>query len=164
MPTFSFDVVSDYDKAEMNNVFMQTEREIDNRFDFKNTPAAIEWMSDKSGIKITGAGDWQIENIIDILRKKLASRNQTSKSLDLTKEIITANLKSSKEIPFISGLTQDKAKEITALLREKAPKVKGQIQGDMVRISSSSKDDLQNVMRLLQSQEFEFPLSFENYR
>ena len=58
MPTFSFDIVSTYDKAEMNNVFSQTEKEIDNRFDFKGTPAAIEWVGDKTGLKITGAGDW----------------------------------------------------------------------------------------------------------
>jgi len=164
MPTFSFDIASTYDKAEMNNVFLQTEKEIDNRFDFKGTPAAIEWTGDKSGIKITGAGDWQIENIIDIIRKKLAARNQSSKSLDLTKEIVTANLKSTKEIPFISGLTQDKAKMIAAAIREHAPKAKGLIQGDIVRVTSASKDELQNVMRVVQAQDFDFPVLFENYR
>jgi uncharacterized protein YajQ (UPF0234 family) len=164
MPTFSFDIVSTYDKAEMNNVFSQTEKEIDNRFDFKGTPAAIEWVGDKTGLKITGAGDWQIENILDILRKKLAARNQSSKSLDLTKDIVTANLKSTKDIPFIAGLSQEKAKQITALLREQAPKVKGLIQGDAVRVNSSSKDELQNVIHLIQSQDFDFPVNFENYR
>jgi cyclic-di-GMP-binding protein len=164
MPTFSFDIVSTYDKSEMNNVFSQTQKEIDNRFDFKGTPAAIEWSGDKTGIKITGAGDWQIENILDILRKKLASRNQSSKSLDLTKDIVTANLKSTKEISFIAGLTQDKAKQITALLRDKAPKVKGLIQGDVVRVTSASKDELQNVMQLIQNEDFDFPVNFENYR
>jgi len=164
MPTFSFDIVSTYDKAEMNNVFSQTEKEIENRYDFKGTPAAIEWIGDKTGIKIIGAGDWQIENILDIIRKKLAARNQSSKSLDLSKEIVTSNLKSSKDIPFIAGLTQDKAKQITSLLRENAPKVKGIIQGDAVRVTSSSKDELQNVIRLVQSQDFDFPVAFENYR
>jgi uncharacterized protein YajQ (UPF0234 family) len=164
MPTFSFDIVSTYDKAEMNNVFSQTEKEIDNRFDFKGTPAAIEWVGDKTGLKITGAGNWQIENILDILRKKLAARNQSSKSLDLTKDIVTANLKSTKDIPFIAGLSQEKAKQITALLREQAPKVKGLIQGDAVRVNSSSKDELQNVIHLIQSQDFDFPVNFENYR
>ena len=164
MPTFSFDIVSTYDKAEMNNVFSQTEREIDNRFDFKGTPAAIEWIGDKTGIKITGAGDWQIENILDIMCKKLAARNQSSKSLDLSKEIVTANLKSTKEIPFIAGLTQEKAKEIAAIIREKASKAKPQIQGDAVRVTSASKDELQNVMRIVQSEDFDFPVAFENYR
>jgi len=164
MPTFSFDIVSTYDKAEMNNVFSQTEKEIDNRYDFKGTPAAIEWTGDKTGLKVTGAGDWQIENILDILRKKLASRDQSSKSLDLSKEIVTANLKSTKDIPFIAGLTQDKAKQITQIIRDQAPKAKGIIQGDAVRVTSGSKDELQNVMRLVQSQDFDFPVAFENYR
>ncbi len=164
MPTFSFDIVSTYDKSEMNNVFLQTHKEIDNRFDFKGTPAAIEWIGDKTGIKVTGAGDWQIETILDILRKKLAARNQSSKSLDLTKDIITANLKSTKEITFVAGLTQEKAKQITSLLREQAPKVKGLIQGDTVRVTSSSKDELQNVIQLIHAQEFDFPVNFENYR
>lgn len=164
MPTFSFDIVSTYDKAEMNNVFSQAEKEIENRFDFKGTPAAIEWTGDKTGIKITGAGEWQIENILDIFRKKLASRNQSSKSLDLSKDIVTANLKSTKEIAFIAGLSQEKAKQVTALIREKAPKAKGLIQGDAVRVNSSSKDELQNVMQLVQSQDFDFPIKFENYR
>ena len=164
MPTFSFDIVSTYDKSEMNNVFLQTQKEIDNRFDFKGTPAAIEWTGDKTGIKVTGAGDWQIETILDILRKKLAARNQSSKSLDLTKEIITANLKSTKEITFVAGLTQEKAKQITSLLREQAPKVKGLIQGDTVRVTSASKDELQNVIQLIHGQEFDFPVNFENYR
>lgn len=164
MATFSFDIASTYDKAEMNNVFLQTQKEIENRYDFKGTPAAIEWSGDKTGLKITGAGDWQIENIIDIMRKKLAARNQSSKSLDLTKDIVTANLKSTKEIPFISGLTQDKAKQITSLLREQAPKVKGLIQGDIVRVTSPSKDELQNVIQLIGSQDFDFATSFENYR
>jgi uncharacterized protein YajQ (UPF0234 family) len=164
MPTFSFDIVSTYDKAEMNNVFSQTEKEIENRYDFKGTPAAVDWIGEKTGMKIIGAGEWQIENILDIIRKKLAARNQSSKSLDLSKEIVTSNLKSSKEVPFIAGLTQDKAKQITALLRESAPKVKGIIQGDAVRVTSASKDELQNVIRLVQSQDFEFPVAFENYR
>jgi uncharacterized protein YajQ (UPF0234 family) len=164
MPTFSFDIVSTYDKAEMTNVFSQTQKEISTRYDFKGTPANIEWIGDKTGMKISGAGDWQVENIIDILRKKLAARNQSSKSLDLEKEIVTANLKSTKEIPFVEGLTQDKAKLITALIREKAPKAKGLIQGDIVRVTSSSKDELQNVMQIVQSHDFDFATNFENYR
>lgn len=164
MATFSFDIVSSYDKAEMNNVFTQTEREIANRFDFKGTPAAIEWLEDKTGFKITGAGEWQIENILDIVRKKLASRQQTSKVLDLSKNMVESNLKATKDVPFIGGLDQDKAKKITALLREQTPKLKTQIQGEAVRVTGSSKDELQQAIKACQSADFDFPLSFENYR
>ncbi len=164
MAQFSFDVVSEYDKAEMNNVFDQAEREMGSRYDFKGTPAAIEWLKDKTGLKLTGNGEWQIDAILDIVRKKLAARNQSQKVLDVSKEIIESNMKSTKEVPFKQGLDQEKAKKITALLREKFPKVKAQIQGDAVRITSNSKDDLQAVMQLLREQDFDFPLSFTNYR
>lgn len=165
MANFSFDVVSEYDKAEMNNVFDQTVRELQSRYDFKGTPATIEWLNaDKTGIKVIGNGDWQIDAILDIFRKKLAARNQSQKVLDTTGEISESNLKASQEVPFKQGLDQDKAKKITKLLRDEFPKVKTQIQGDAVRVMSSSKDDLQAVMQLLRSQDFDFPLSFNNFR
>lgn len=164
MPSFSFDIVSDFDKAEMNNVFAGTEREIGNRYDFKGTPAAIEWMPDKTGFKITGAGQWQCDAVLDIVRKKLAAREQSAKVLDLSKTPVESNLKTTWEIPFKQGLTQDDSKQITKLLREQAPKVKAQIQGDSVRVTSSSKDELQNVIALLNTTEFEFPLHYINYR
>ena len=164
MATFSFDVVSEYDKSEMNNVFMQAEREIGNRYDFKGTPAAIEWLKDKSGLKVIGAGEWQIDAVIDIVRKKLASREQSSKVLDLSKDVIESNLKTTKEVPFLSGLDQDKAKQITKMLRENFPKAKAQIQGEAVRVTSASKDELQSVMQAIQAEDLSFPVSFTNYR
>lgn len=164
MATFSFDTVSEYDKAEMNNVFALTQKEIINRYDFKGTPASIEWMDDKAGFKVIGSNDWQIDSIIDIIRKKLASREQSSKTIDLIKTIITSNLKATKELPFIAGLDQDKAKQITKLLRDKLPKVKAQIQGEAVRVISNSKDDLQVAMQLIRNEDFNFPIGFNNYR
>jgi hypothetical protein len=165
MANFSFDIVSEYDKAEMNNVFDQVKREINSRYDFKNTPASIEWLDeDKTGLKITGNSDWQIDAILDIVRKKLAARGQSQKVLDTSKEPVTSNLKTTKEVPFKQGLDQDKAKKITSLIRDKFPKAKTQIQGDTVRVVSNSKDDLQVVMQLLRSHDFDFPLNFTNYR
>ena len=111
-----------------------------------------------------GSGDWQIDAILDIVRKKLASRNQSQKVLDVSSELIESNLKASKDVPFKQGLDQDKAKKITALIRDKLPKVKTQIQGDEVRVMSNSKDDLQAVMQLLRATDFDFPLNFTNYR
>jgi len=148
----------------MNNVFDQTQRELDSRYDFKGTPAAIEWLDDKKGLKITGNGEWQIDAILDIVRKKLASRGQSQKVLDVAKEVVDSNMKTTKEVPFKQGLDQDKAKKITALVRDKFPKIKTQIQGDAVRVMGNSKDDLQGVMQLLKTQDFDFPLSFTNYR
>ena len=165
MANYSFDIVSEFDKAEMNNVFDQSQREIGNRYDFKGTPAEIEWLdADKTGLKITGSGDWQIDAILDIVRKKLAAREQSQKVLDTTKESVESNMKTVKEIIFKQGLDPEKAKKVTAMIREKYPKVKPQIQGDTVRVMSNSKDDLQSVMQLIRAADFDFPLSFTNYR
>ncbi len=165
MANFSFDIVSEYDKAEINNVFDQAQREIANRYDFKGTPAELEWLNaDKTGLKVTGNGDWQIDAILDIVRKKLATRGQSQKVLDTSKEPTVANLKTTKEVPFVEGLDQEKAKKITKLIREEFPKIKTQIQGDAVRVMSSSKNDLQAVMQLIKSKDFDFPLNFTNYR
>jgi uncharacterized protein YajQ (UPF0234 family) len=164
MATFSFDTVSEYNKAEMNNVFALTQKEISNRYDFKGTPAEIDWLDDKSGFKVIGANEWQVDSIIDIIRKKLASREQSSKTLDLSKSIVTSNLKATKEVPFIAGLDQEKAKQITKLLRDNLPKIKALIQGETVRVTSNSKDELQDAMQLIKNQDFDFPVTFNNYR
>lgn len=164
MATFSFDIVSEYDKAEMNNVFAQVEREIQGRYDFKGSPAAIEWLDDKRGFKVIGSNEWQIDAVIDIIRKKLAAREVSSKVMDLTKTVNESNLKATKEVPFVSGLDQDKAKKITALIRERFPKVKPQIQGEAVRVTSASKDELQAVMTAVRQADFDFVTSFTNYR
>lgn len=165
MATFSFDIVSEYDKAEINNVLDQAQREIDNRYDFKGTPAELDWQSsDKNGLKITGNGDWQIDAILDIVRKKLATRGQSQKVLDTSHEPVTSNLKTTKEVPLKQGLDQEKAKKLTSLIRNHYPKVKTQIQGDAVRVTSTSKNDLQAVMQLIQAEELDFPVNFTNYR
>ena len=98
------------------------------------------------------------------MRKKLAAREQSQKFLDTTKDVVDSNLRSIKEVPLKQGLDQDKAKKLTALIREQYPKVKPQIQGDSVRVMSASKDDLQGVMQLLRAQDLDFPVSFTNYR
>lgn len=164
MANYSFDIESTYDKAEMNNVFGQVERDIANRFDFKGTPAAIEWLGDKKGFKITGSNEWQIDAIVDILRRKLAGRDMSSKVLNLDEKVHEANLQAWKEVPFKDGLKQDDAKKITKLLKDAHPKLKAQIQGDAVRCTGASKDELQNAMQTLRGADFDFPLLFTNYR
>ncbi len=149
----------------MNNVFDQALREMASRYDFKGTPAELDWLDGKKGLKVTGNGEWQIEAILEIVRKKLAARGQSQKVLDTSRELVESNLKTTKEVPFKAGLDQDKAKTLTKLIRDTYPKVKTQIQGEAVRVMSSSKDDLQAVMTLLRSREdLDFPLSFTNYR
>lgn len=164
MANFSFDIISSYDKAEMNNVFAQAEKEIASRYDFRGTAAGIEWLKDKSGIKAIADNAWQLEQVIDLFRKKLATRNQSSKVLQLDGTVNESNMKAWQDIPFRDGLSQDNAKKVTKLIKDKHPKAKTQIQGDEIRVTSSSKDELQAVMATLRASDFDFPLLFTNYR
>jgi uncharacterized protein YajQ (UPF0234 family) len=165
MANFSFDIVSDYDKAEMNNVVEQAKKELGNRYDLKGTSASLDWLdADKTGLTIVGDSDYHIDAILDIVRKKLASRNQSQKVLDTSKEAIVTNLKTTKQVLFKKGLSAENAKKITAIIREQYPKVKPQIQGDEVRVTSPKKDELQGAMQLLRTQDFDFPLDFTNFR
>lgn len=164
MPTFSFDVVSTYDKAEINNIFQQIQRDIANRYDFRGTPAAVEWLGDKTGFVVTAANDMHLESIQDIIRRAVIARNQSTKILDLSATPVQGSMKLTQEIPFIEGLDQDKAKQITALIRDQFPKVKSQIQGQEVRVQSAKKDELQAVMQALRAADLDFPLSFQNLR
>lgn len=164
MAQFSFDIESTYDRGEMNNVEQLVVREIANRYDFKGTPAGIEWLADKKGFKVIGSNEWQLESVLDMIGKQLAKRDMTSKVLDLSGKVTEANMRAWKDVPFKDGLKQDDAKKITKLLKERHPKVKTQIQGDAVRVMSASKDDLQSAMTTLRAEEFDFPLTFTNYR
>lgn len=165
MPQFSFDIVSDYDKAEMNNVYDQVQRELANRYDFKGTSAAVEWLdSDKTGFKVMGDAQFQLDAIADIIRKKLAARGQSQNVIDTSQEPTTTNLKMYWDVPFQQGLDKEKAKKITTLIRDHYPKAKTQIQGEEIRVFSAKKDELQAVMQLLRAQNFDFPLNFTNFR
>ena len=166
MADSSFDIVSEFDKAEMNNVFDQSQREIGNRYDFKSANISLEWLdNDKTGIKIIGENQYQLDAVVYIFRKKLSLRGQSLKTLDVdANKPNESNFKISWEIPFKKGLNQEKAKSISSLIRQSFPKVKVQTQGDAVRVFSSKKDDLQSVMALLKVNDFDYPLSFNNFR
>lgn len=164
MAQFSFDIQSSYDKAEMNNVFAQVQKEITGRYDFRGTSAGVDWLADKKGVKVNGDSPWQVEQIIDLIGKKLAARGMTSKVLDASSEVHESNMKAWQDVSFRDGLSQDDAKKITKLIKELHPKVKTQINGDEIRATSSSKDELQAVQQTLNITEFDFPMTFTNYR
>ncbi len=164
MASFSFDIVSEIDVAEMNNVYLQSKKEISNRYDFRGTSADIEWLDNKSGFKLTGDSEWQIDQVLDLITKKLASRELSRKVLDLTKPRVVANLRTTWEVPFKNGLTQELAKQIASDIRAELPKVKPQIQGESIRVTSSSKDDLQKVISFLKAKDYDLSLQFTNYR
>lgn len=164
MAVFSFDIVSDFDKGEMNNVFDQTQREISSRYDFKGSNASIEWLGDKTGFKITGDTQFHLDSIMEIVRKKAAAREVSQKTFDTSKEPEITNLKMYWSVPFKKGMDQEKSKKITNAIRNTYPKVKTQIQGEEVRVMSPKKDELQAVMQLIKNLDLDFPIFFTNYR
>jgi hypothetical protein len=163
---FSFDIVSNFDLSEVHNAIDQTQREIAQRYDFKGSSAGVAFDPKKGNgtLTITGDNQFHLDSIADILRKRFAARNLSQKTLDTSNEPTTSNLKMSWEVPLKKGLDQDKAKQITKLIRDKLPKVKTQIQGEEVRVTSASKDDLQAVVQLITTADFDFPLNCVNYR
>lgn len=165
MANFSFDIVSDYDKSEVNNAVEQAKKELGNRYDLKGTQASINWLdSDKTGLIISGDNDYHIEALIEIARKKFAGRGLSQKTLDVSIPPTTSNLKTTKKVVFKKGLSSENAKKITSLIRERHPKVKTQIQGEEIRVTSPKKDELQMVMKLVSSADFDFPVEFINFR
>lgn len=162
---FSFDVVSDYDVGEMTNAFDQAKREIATRYDFKNTPANIEWLNgDKEGVRIEGDSQYQLDAVLDVFRGKVIKRGIPVATLDTSVDPVQGGKVLRWEVKFKKGLDQEQSKKIGKIIRDAYPKVKTQLQNQAVRVSSSSKDDLQGVMALLKKQDFDFPLQFVNYR
>lgn len=164
MAQFSFDIESTYDAGEMNNVFDQVQRELSTRYDLKGTQTALEWLDSKKGLKIYGDTQFHLDAVIDMVRRKAGTRNISQKTFDTSQQPQTTNLRMIWEVPFKNGLKSDDAKKITKLLKEKFPKLKSQIQGESVRVISPKKDELQSAIQILKGTDFDFPLTFSNFR
>ena len=161
----SFDVVSEFDKQELVNAVDQAKRELTTRFDLKGSNSDIELESDKS-ITITTSDDMKLKNILDILQTKMVKRNLNIKILDPMpiENALGGNVRQVYNLK--KGLTQDLAKKIVADIKNSKLKVQASIQGEQVRVSGKSKDDLQAVIKLLKEKEdsYNIPLQFQNYR
>ena len=161
----SFDIVSEFDKQELVNAIDQVKRELTTRFDLKGSNSDIELTEDKA-INITTNDEMKLKNIFDILQSKLVKRNLSLKILDPQKveKALGGNVK--QEIKLKKGLTTELAKKIVGFIKDSKLKVQASIQGDSVRVSGKSRDDLQEVIKLLKSKEdvIDAPLQFNNYR
>ena len=161
----SFDIVSEFDRQELLNAVDQVKRDLQSRFDLKNSNSDIELDSDKS-ITITTSDDMKLRNIYDILQTKLVKRGLSIKILDAQaiENALGGNVRQVYNLR--RGLTQELAKKIVADIKDSKLKVQASIQGDQVRVTGKSKDDLQEVIKLLRSNEekYDYPLQFTNYR
>ncbi|MCX4674981.1 YajQ family cyclic di-GMP-binding protein [Streptomyces sp. NBC_01433] len=162
MADSSFDIVSKVERQEVDNALNQAAKEISQRYDFKGTGASISWSGEK--ILMEANGEERVKAILDIFQSKLIKRGISLKSLDAGEPQL-----SGKEYKIFAtieeGISQENAKKVAKIIRDEGPKgVKALVQGDELRVSSKSRDDLQAVQALLKGQDFEFAVQFANYR
>lgn len=160
----SFDVVSKLDRQEVDNAVNQTAKEISQRYDFRGVDAGAELAGDTITLQANSAE--RVLAVLDVLQSKLFRRGVSLKALDLGDKEPKPSGKIYKLVcPLKEGLTQEVAKKVTKAIRDEGPKgVKATIQGDEVRVSSKSRDDLQAVIALLKELDVDLPLQFVNYR
>ncbi len=158
----SFDVVSDFDEQELRNALDQVRREAVQRYDLKNAHIDIE--HGKGELVITTDDEYHAGVVKDLIESKAIRRSLSLKIFDWGKVEPAGGNKVRQQVTLRRGLPEDVAKRITKLIRDEFPKVKSQIQGDAVRVSGKSKDDLQRVIVRLRELDEIVPLQFENYR
>jgi uncharacterized protein YajQ (UPF0234 family) len=162
MADSSFDIVSKVDKQEVANALNQAQKEIEQRYDFKGVGAEIDYSGEK--ILMKANSEERVKAVLDVFQSKLVKRNISLKSLDAGTPFASGK-EYRIEASMKEGIEQPQAKKISALIREQGPKsVKANIQGDELRVSSKSRDDLQEVINLLKSSDLEIDVQFVNYR
>jgi uncharacterized protein YajQ (UPF0234 family) len=159
----SFDIVSEVDRQELKNAVDQAQRELANRFDFKNTDSSIEQK--ELVLTLRTASEDRLRALKLLLEEKLVKRQVSLRGLDWGK-VEQASGESVRQIVTVNvGINSDKAREINKLIKEKGPKgVSSQTQGEQIRVTGKKRDDLQTTMALLKSSDLEVPLQFENFR
>jgi uncharacterized protein YajQ (UPF0234 family) len=162
MADSSFDVVSKVDHQEADNALNQAAKEVEQRYDFKGTDASIAWSGEKVMIKANSQD--RVMAVLDVFETKLIKRGISLKSLDAG-EPYPSGKEFRLECSLKNGIDQENAKKISKIIRDQGPKsVKAQIQGDELRVSSKSRDDLQDTMSLLRGADLEVDVQFTNFR
>ena len=159
---YSFDIVSDFDRQELVNALDQARREISNRYDLKDTGTEIELNEDQ--LEINTDSQMTLQAVRTVLQTKATKRSLSVKIFDFSKVESASGSRVRQVANLQRGISQEHAKQIAKLIRDEFKKVQASIQGDAVRVSSKSKDDLQTVMQFIKQQELDLPLQFTNYR
>jgi cyclic-di-GMP-binding protein len=158
----TFDVVSDFDTQELRNALDQVRREVAQRFDFKGVTVELEQGKDE--LTLVTEDEFRAEAVKDLIESKAVRRSLSLKIFDWGKVEPAGGNRVRQVIRLRRGLSDENAKKITKILRDEFPRVKGQIQGDAVRVAAKSKDDLQRVIARLRELDLDVPLQFTNYR
>jgi cyclic-di-GMP-binding protein len=157
----SFDVVSEVDMQELRNAVDQTRREIDTRYDFKGTAAAIEL--NEMELTLFGDAEFQVEQVMDILVQKVSKRGIDVGCLDPGK-LEEGGGKARRVVKVKAGIDTDTARKLVKLIKEAKLKVQAAIQGDKVRVTGKKRDDLQEVIAMLREADVGLPLQYNNFR
>ena len=160
----SFDTVLEADMVELRNAIDQTIREIGTRFDFKGTSAAVELNEKDKVIVMTGDADFQLQQIMDIVRSKLTKRNVDVRFLDLGKVEKAGGDTVKQNVTIRNGVSTEDGKKIQRIIKDNKMKLQAAIQGDSVRITGAKRDDLQAAMALIKKELNDLPLAFNNFR
>jgi uncharacterized protein YajQ (UPF0234 family) len=164
-PTYSFDITSDIELPEVDNAINQARKEIGQRFDFKGSAAAIDLDQKAGTLTLTAEDNFKLEAVWDVLQTRLIKRNVPVKNLKRGEIEPAAGSTVRQVITLQQGIPADAAREIVKHLKDlKLKKVQASIQGEQVRITSPSKDDLQGAMQALRARDFGVALQFGNYR
>ncbi|BAY21963.1 hypothetical protein NIES2100_17260 [Calothrix sp. NIES-2100] len=159
---YSFDIVSDFDRQELVNAVDQVVREIKGRYDLKDTATTVE-LGEES-IDVNTDSEFTLDSVQNILREKAAKRNLSQKIFDFGKVESASGNRVRQEIKLKKGISQDIAKQISKLIRDEFKKVQASIQGDAVRVTAKSKDELQAIIQRLKQEDLPVALQFTNYR
>ncbi|MBR8835149.1 MAG: YajQ family cyclic di-GMP-binding protein [Stigonema ocellatum SAG 48.90 = DSM 106950] len=160
--TYSFDIVSDFDRQELVNAVDQTVRDVKSRYDLKDTQTTLE-LGEQSIILNTDS-QFTLDSVHDILREKAAKRNLSQKIFDFGSVDSASGNRVRQEIKLKKGISQEIAKQISKLIRDEFKKVQSSIQGDVVRVTAKDKDELQTIIQRLKQEDFPVALQFTNYR
>jgi uncharacterized protein YajQ (UPF0234 family) len=164
MPDNSFDVVSIVDMPEVLNAIQQATKEIQTRFDLKNSKSVIELNEKDKKIIITSADDFKLKSVVDVFQQKLAKRKVPLKNFSYGVVQAAAGGTARQEVTIQSGLPVEKCKDVVRAIKDSKIKVQASIQGDLVRISGKSRDLLQEAIQLLRQTDVGVELQFTNYR
>lgn len=160
--SFSFDIVSDFDRQELVNTLDQTRRDITSRYDLKNTNT--ELTLEENAIIVNTDSEFTLTAVHDVLQSKAVKRGLSLKIFDYGTVDSASGNRVRQEIKLKRGIEQDLAKKLSKLIRDEFKKVQASIQGDSLRISAKSKDELQSVIQLVKAEDFPVALQFTNYR
>ena len=161
---FSFDVVSKVDANLIGECVQVAMKEISNRFDFKGSISKIEWNQKDMALTVTSDDEFKLKNVMDVLNTRMAKRGVPLKNFDPQKLETALGGAVRQVIKAQNGIPSDKAKEIVAAIKKSGLKVQAAIQGDQLRVSGRSKDDLQSAMAVMKGGDFGIDLQFANYR